>query len=66
MKQHENTESAIFLGRKSIPFDPKSIAVELKQLVGRYIAENPKLEIICLAEAAEHYVVFISPYYSSL
>ena len=50
-----NIQKALyFLETKSILFDARTMVVELKQLAKRYIAENKKLEIICLAEATGH------------
>jgi transposase len=43
---------------KSILFDPKMMAAELKQLVKKYFAENKKSEIICLAEEVGHKVLY--------
>ena len=42
------------------------MAIELKQLVKKYWANHKKLEIICLAEAAGHKVLFTPQYYSDL
>ena len=39
---------------KCIVLDLTMLAVKLEQLVKRYIAENEKLEITCLAEKAKH------------
>ena len=42
------------------------LAVKLKQLVRKYIADNKKSPIICLAEVAGHKVLFTPQYYSDL
>ena len=44
----------------------KFFALELKQKVKLYIAENEKYEIIFVAEAAGHKVLFTSPCHSGL
>ena len=49
-----------------ISSDPRMMAVELKQLVRKYIAHHEKSEIICLAKAAGHKVLFSLPNYSDL
>jgi hypothetical protein len=51
----------LFLEMKSILFNIRMSAVELKQLVKSYVAENEKVEIICLAELGGHKVLFIPP-----
>ena len=55
-----------FFQEKSVLFDPMMMAVKLKQLVKKYIAENNKSEIICLAEIAKHKILFTFLYYSDL
>jgi transposase len=59
-------EALYFLEKKNILFDARIIAMALKQLVKRYVAEHKKLEIIWLAEATGHKVLFTFLYHSSL
>jgi hypothetical protein len=66
IEQHEKIESTLFLEEKHTLFDARMMYVELKQLVRKYIRENEKLEIICLAKAAGHKVLVTLPYYSNL
>jgi hypothetical protein len=59
-------EILYFWEKKSTLFDLRMTAVEVKQLLRKYIAENKKSEIICLAEEVGHEVMFTFSYYSDL
>jgi transposase len=63
MKKNEARE---FLEQKGVAFDPGMSAVEMKQLVRTWIAQNEKAEIIRQAEKSGHEVLFTPPYHSDL
>ena len=65
-KYQDRVLSTLFFLGKGILFDPRMLAVELKQLVRKHFADYKKLEIICLVELAGHKVLFSPPYYSDL
>ena len=66
MEQDEEARSLGFFGPERGLFDQSMSAVELKQEVRKYIAENEKVEIVRLAEMHGHEVLFTPPYYSNL
>jgi transposase len=59
-------QCAEFLASKGVEFDPSMSAVELKQLVKKYIDDNIPIEIIRLATEKGHKVLFTPPYHSDL
>lgn len=63
MKKNECKD---YLQQKNVPFVPTMSAVELKGLVRKYINDAEKPQIIRLAEAAGHEVLFTPPNYSDL
>ena len=50
MKKHKETGSALLLKEKSVSFYPNMLNIESKQLAKTDIAENKKLESICLGK----------------
>jgi transposase len=59
-------ECADYLASKGVEFDASMSAVELKQLVKKYIEDNIPIEIVRLATEKGHKVLFTPPYHSDL
>jgi transposase len=59
-------QCAEFLASKGVEFDPSMSAIEMKQLVRKYIDDNIPIEIIRLATEKGHKVLFTPPYHSDL
>lgn len=63
MKKQECVD---FLRSKGVDYTPEMSAVELKQVVKKYIQDNMPIEIVRLATEMGHKVLFTPPYHSDL